>query len=522
MEITKKIIDDNFGKEIINRGYNYYKQQRVTNLFKSGNKISATVLGSDDYTTEIEIKDNALEIGCDCPYEGTRCKHAVAVLYAAMNEKIKEPRFKEILSNKTKEELLELLLFVLHEEPKLATRINLKEVKLKDEINSIFSKYDWREGRAAIRDLKSILRGVEFSRGNNPDENLIGEMKESIKALSKGLDKFDDSGGGYSEFLLKWVNLYARLFKSSSLAQDNKKRKEFILEMLEHGLRDDYGLEDCYYTPLVEFIELRDLEFIRGKIKEEIEKLKDKYRKEDLIELLLSVYDKLRLHDKFLILAERHGYSEKTIEKLMELERLGRALEICNDKIRNIRESFRKQHLLELRGEILLKMGDGNRAVENFYHALTLDPNEDNISQLKKLCVNNGNWGFWKEKLGKFLIKQEDKYLFIKFCLSEKEYVKAYDAARLMLKMHPFIVEKTAQAIEDVYPEKAAHLYQLLAENIMEYNAGRASYMAAVSYLRKAIQLTNDKSWGIYINGLKEAHNKKYALVEELSRIKVS
>ena len=91
-----------------------------------------------------------------------------------------------------------------------------------------------------------------------------------------------------------------------------------------------------------------------------------------------------------------------------------------------------------------------------------------------------------------------------------------------MLKMHPFIVEKTAQAIEDVYPEKAAHLYQLLAENIMEYNAGRASYMAAVSYLRKAIQLTNDKSWGIYINGLKEAHNKKYALVEELSRIKVS
>ena len=68
MKINDSFIKRKFGKEIAKRGYDYYKERSISNLIKEGNKFSATVLGSDDYTTEIEIGENSIRVGCDCPY----------------------------------------------------------------------------------------------------------------------------------------------------------------------------------------------------------------------------------------------------------------------------------------------------------------------------------------------------------------------------------------------------------------------------------------------------------------------
>lgn len=80
-----------FSNTIYNRGFNYYKQSRVRNLFydKGSDTWEAQVDGSDLYDVDIKIKDdNIFKSSCDCPAYDTfgQCKHIVAVLLAISEE----------------------------------------------------------------------------------------------------------------------------------------------------------------------------------------------------------------------------------------------------------------------------------------------------------------------------------------------------------------------------------------------------------------------------------------------------
>ena len=73
-----------FQKRILDRGYDYYFDERVEDLRINSNRIKAVVNGTDFYHVEIKLNGNQI-IGmfCDCPYaqDGHNCKHMVAVLY---------------------------------------------------------------------------------------------------------------------------------------------------------------------------------------------------------------------------------------------------------------------------------------------------------------------------------------------------------------------------------------------------------------------------------------------------------
>ena len=526
MKINDSFIKRKFGKEIAKRGYDYYKERSISNLIKEGNKFSATVLGSDDYTTEIEIGENSIRVGCDCPYEGEFCKHGAAVLYAAINEKIKEPRFKEVLEGKTKEELIEYLLFILKEEPKFASRINLRKSNLQKEIEKLtFGYHDYHETRAAVKELKGILRGVEFASKNDvSSSDMIKKMELCIKILLKGIESFDDSDGLYGEFIGSWVKLYSELFKKSDLSSNKEKREEFVETILNYGIKNDYGLEDYFYDAILEFIDESDLDFAEAKIRGRIDSTKDKYDKDTLIILLLEIYSKFNLNDEFIHLAKAYGQAEELIEKLIELNNLDEALRLCDNQIKNLNgdEEFKKNDLLKLKSKILEKVGDDIPAIENLFYYVTENPTEyESIKKLKQLCLAKNIWVEWKEKLIDYLDRDGDKYPLVKFCLFEKEYLKAYETAMFMCQEHPRAVEKTAIVIEKDYPNESADLYQRLAKQVISYAAGRDSYRSAVECLKKALILSDNKNKVIkLISSIRKANPKKYALLEELGRIK--
>lgn len=74
-----------FSKTILDRGRNYYRNQRVRNLQKMGNMYTAIVMGTEAYKVVIHMDgDDIVEAECDCPYadDGFYCKHMAAVLYA--------------------------------------------------------------------------------------------------------------------------------------------------------------------------------------------------------------------------------------------------------------------------------------------------------------------------------------------------------------------------------------------------------------------------------------------------------
>jgi len=69
---------------ILKRGFNYFKNGFVTDLVEVSNgEFEAIVLGTEDYTVKLEIKNEIIvEHNCDCPYDmGPVCKHVVAVIF---------------------------------------------------------------------------------------------------------------------------------------------------------------------------------------------------------------------------------------------------------------------------------------------------------------------------------------------------------------------------------------------------------------------------------------------------------
>ena len=84
---------------VLDRGYDYYVNQQVVALFKSGETYEALVQGSSDYNVEVTIlNDEITDYECSCPFEGPICKHVVAVLY-----KIRKDQNSEVNVNANKQ-----------------------------------------------------------------------------------------------------------------------------------------------------------------------------------------------------------------------------------------------------------------------------------------------------------------------------------------------------------------------------------------------------------------------------------
>ena len=58
-----------FRSHILERGYDYYLEDRVCNLRYSDQKIKAVVEGSEDYEVKILLSDGEIShMSCSCPY----------------------------------------------------------------------------------------------------------------------------------------------------------------------------------------------------------------------------------------------------------------------------------------------------------------------------------------------------------------------------------------------------------------------------------------------------------------------
>lgn len=91
MKVTdfKRHID----KTILRRGRDYYHGGRVAALHeRDSGHYTATVMGTDRYSVEIEVDENGQvrETSCDCPYTGgPYCKHIAAVFFALVDQTAK-------------------------------------------------------------------------------------------------------------------------------------------------------------------------------------------------------------------------------------------------------------------------------------------------------------------------------------------------------------------------------------------------------------------------------------------------
>ena len=153
---------------ILDRGMDYFEDDRVTVKEISENRILANVAGSEDYNIRIRLENGEIAaMSCDCPYAtgGAKCKHMAAVLYATAKKY-------EALSQSTEDreslpnaiatlprEMLEKLLFELAE----------KDSKLREQIILIATKKlptnyrsVWQEEISAILEFDSLYEAEDY------------------------------------------------------------------------------------------------------------------------------------------------------------------------------------------------------------------------------------------------------------------------------------------------------------------------------------------------------------------------
>ena len=203
-------LKNNFGSEILKRGYDYYKQGRVKNMIIDGKKIKATVIGSRNYRVTVNISDN--DFKCTCPYE-FNCKHEAAVLYS-LRENINfdtTSNLKNELSKKSKEDLVAVLLKILVSEPRFKKFLSSNQQSINREINSLDIDYEEdidkfvdeidelyeliikqdNKLNILVALFKKCFKIWDDLGGVEPLEDSMFEMLESISKEAKKLPKRD-------------------------------------------------------------------------------------------------------------------------------------------------------------------------------------------------------------------------------------------------------------------------------------------------------------------------------------------
>src|SRR3989344_6595001 len=147
-----KIKLSGFGKTILDRGKAYFEEGRVSNLFQTGNIITAKVQGSHNYKVTLNLETDNFR--CNCPYEGNLCKHIAAVCYEVNKRKNikKVDNIEESLESKSKEELIKIIKEMLANDNSFSIVLLSKEDQIKKKIEEINESEDWQEFYDSVPD----------------------------------------------------------------------------------------------------------------------------------------------------------------------------------------------------------------------------------------------------------------------------------------------------------------------------------------------------------------------------------
>lgn len=88
-ELLTEKFKDEFETQIIYRGKDYYRNEKVKKCIKTAEGYIAKVEGNENYNVKIKIDGDDVEMFCDCPYY-LNCKHEYATLMAIDNNKYRE------------------------------------------------------------------------------------------------------------------------------------------------------------------------------------------------------------------------------------------------------------------------------------------------------------------------------------------------------------------------------------------------------------------------------------------------
>ena len=528
-DITKKDIEELFDGQISSRGEEYLEEGLVELVeLLDKNTIVGVVIGNERYKVTVSLDpEGDIICDCSCPCE-FNCKHSAALLLKWISVKNnfsnknkpdnkketpnKEESLLSIILEKSNEELIELVMEMLDQNPELISLIVLRKNEIVQKIRRIFSRFwDWNEIRILNSELDLIIKGIKKNK-HLWGKELLEEMEKASGIIAKGMDSVRDDDGALSDIISEWFEMYGDIFSSTRPTKAEK--KYFIEKILKLIKKDEYSMESSYEKAFLGMCKnIEDVELIKEhyKIEKNHEDEDDfSYDKDYYDEFYLSLYEKAGENDKFLELSRSKGFSLDTIDKLIQLERFEEALKEC-EKQKDFSEDIENRKI-----QLLRRFGRTKEVKENLSKLANKLGEIGYVKKLKKECSTE-EWKNYLEKILNNAKKNNWKEFISRIYFNEEDYKNAYEYGKDLSDTD--YLEILAKKLTEKYPDISCKILRNLCFKNIDQGSGWP--------YKKAGQLLNeikriDDSGSHYKTTKKEIilkHKKKYSLMNIIEKI---
>ena len=530
-----------FQKRILDRGYDYYFDERVEDLRINSNRIKAVVNGTDFYHVEIKLNGNKIiGMSCDCPYalDGHNCKHMAAVLYDwQLRMTHPEIESSQLVEDASEEDVRSFLIQVLDDNPNLVetfkqyTQNEFSLDTMIDDLEGVCDSYS--DGYDYI--------DYEFSRDFCDNyEDAIDKWLDVLKKkdqyslafrfLLKAYEVFykldiEDNGGETVALSIIIISQWANII----MCMDDLERLEAFSELGQYlnNMRDYYDIQkileifcDC----------LKGKEFLKLKL-----------------DLVKEQLDYIESHDDIL----DRGYAVEGFAKMyLELLKKSKA---SKKEISAVHEKY--WEYISIRMDCVytcINNKEYDKALDYIDECIDFEyENQDrmkfNIKLKKDIYKKQGNTKAYREELKNLILffnnTNIEDYIELRSLYSDKEWIKERDSIIEQLTPGRFLCEilETEQLYEKLidvikrsndkyllrqytdmlsheYPEQLLQVYRESVEKQAESTGSRKHYYQIVEELKIMKSISGgDKVVDEIIKKWKVQYKNRSAMMDELS-----
>ena len=532
-----------FDKVILQRGLDYYEEDRVSIDEMDEDHIQADVEGSELYSVEIELDDGrVVDMYCDCPYagDGNRCKHMAAVLYAATEAEGGTGKpdggkvsLKQAIDALPLEKLRDFLLDAAREDRALRNRI---EMSGKKAVNPSDRKR-WASDLAAItRGAKDRGGFIDYERAYDYTSDLCEYMDGAIEPLLENhmtMDAFelvglvfteavgqdmDDSDGGLTMLAERCESYWTELFGAPGA--DRRK----MLDWFRSAMKDSI-LEGKLLAIVLE--NFRDDAMLPEVLKIVDERIADTTGEYSLARL---VQDRINTMKRMGKTAEEIEAYRKTLwahpfiraQELDQMEEEGRWAEalalLAECEERDKGNDMLLRGYSERRIRILSRSGQRAAYAEALKkHVFTFRQwNMEYVDQLKAVTPE----GEWPPILERLFTDRNTRRLRQSLQLSEGMQEQLLQELEAIPE--PYEILRLEADLRDLYPERVRDLMLKCADADMRRASTRKGYENVVGFLKRINRFPEGKEKA---SALAKAWRLRYprrkAMMEELDKAKL-
>lgn len=260
---------------MLQRGQNYFDQGNLTGLTQNERgEWYAEIAGNyGDYAVKIQLdkEDQVLKYQCNCPFEGSICKHIAAVAlaidgksdnYQQVNEADQIDNWSLLIKEAQPEELRNFMIEFGLKNHDFRHQVKLKFSKpdlaenidntsyYQRQINDVFNHYDhhgyidYSNGFKVIDEISHFQRKLDdyYAKGNLNEAFSIAAaiIIEAVKAIQN----MDDSSGACSGTIQESFESIKNILNATNSSQLKKNIFDWLFEQVQNEDYNDYGLGD--------------------------------------------------------------------------------------------------------------------------------------------------------------------------------------------------------------------------------------------------------------------------------------